>query len=164
MKQNNNKVISLEEKMEMYYNKKNKKKPKKTFSLKNIGLLILISLSIIIWTIFFIHSNLKATSTVIISTPNKIVLKVNKYNKVTKVEGYSKASLQIANDNQAFLENINDALISLVEYCKENEYITNKSNVLILLSDSSNSTVNINAFKKYMDEEDFSYTINDNGK
>lgn len=108
------------------------------------------------------------SSSVIISIPPTIQLKVNKWNKIVKARPTSTSGRNLIKELDLKDVSINKALELIIEEATKKDiinknYIDSEHSLTIYISDHGEQTINLTSFKSYARDRKLNLKINDNG-
>ncbi|GAA0178046.1 hypothetical protein SH2C18_11670 [Clostridium sediminicola] len=153
-----NNVIVLKDKIAQ-----KKQNPKKFYLL-----IIPLALIILLTSIYGVFQYFQPVSTVILDSPRRIYINVNKYNKVIKIKPLRQSSNTVVNDTDLFNWEINDALKEIITYYESSKiidesYFPYKKPITIYLTSDKKIYLDITEFKDFMNTKKLKLIINQNG-
>lgn len=153
-----NNVILLKDKIS-----KRKQNPQK------LNLLVIsIAVAILLTSVYGIFQYFQPNSTIVLDSPRRIYINVNKYDRVIKVKPLRGNSNKVVSDLNLFNSDINNALKEIITYCESAEiidesYIPYKKPITLYLTSIDNTYLELTEFKDFMNGKKIKLSINHNG-
>lgn len=135
-----------------------------------IKIFILLMLFVCLMAAFQYTMYLKPKLTLVVKMNASVKLKINKYNRIIKIEGTNTKGKQSLKNLKMKNQLINDGLILLMNKCiKENlideKFLTSNERVLVYIVNNYNNTeLDLSEFKKHVEKNKLKVIINNNGE
>jgi hypothetical protein len=113
---------------------------------------------------------LKPKLTLVVKMNATVKLKINKYDRIIKVEGINTKGKQSVENLKIKNQSINDGLILLMNRCIEEKFIdekfikSNKRILVYITNNYNNIILDLSEFKKHAEKNKLKIIINNNGK